>query len=413
MNQRRKMNMIFAANIVTSVGSGITAFTIPWLIINMDGGERTYGILFIFVSIGMFFLAPYAGILVDRFPRKKILLLCEFIAGILCSVVLIMYLLSGMMSIYLLIILMIVTSIYSSVQIPALLAFTQESFTKDEYKKVNGLMEVQSQSATFISAGLVALLVGRIDLWIIFLVDVASFFVALGILFFIPYKSQLFTKNSTTSKPKMLEDLNSAWSYMKENKALMVLLMCSFVPFIMVLVGNYLNPVYIYSELGANPDIQGYASVIYALSAILGGIAATVLSQRFGDYTSIIITYIVYLVGIIGIILFPTVGIFLCMRLFAGVGNAGSRVLRKNIMMVNIPNNMIGKVNSFFSSMSMLLQAILVGIISLSISGVGALFSFSLIGILMTIGLIVMGTSIIILKKKDITIPINHKEGVR
>lgn len=91
MSQNRKMSLLLLANIISAIGSGISAFTIPWLIINMNEGEKIYGLLFISVTITIFFLSPYIGVIIDNFPRKKILLYCEILAAIIFGVLLTNY----------------------------------------------------------------------------------------------------------------------------------------------------------------------------------------------------------------------------------------------------------------------------------------------------------------------------------
>lgn len=299
----------------------------------------------------------------------------------------------------------IVSSLYNAIQIPTLMAFTQSIFTQKEYKKVNSLMEVQGQTATFLSAGLVALLLGKVDIWLIFLLDIFTFILAFSILLFIPYQNNSTSREAVINedKPilKMYKDIKVALKYIRENTALMIFILCTFLPFIMVITGNYINPVYVYKELEKGPEIVGYSSVIYALSAMTGGVVVAYLSKRFGDYSSTYITYSIFIIGIVGIVMFPFVSAFLLMRVFAGVGNAGTRVLRRNIMMDKIPNEIMGRVNSFINSFSLLMQSIIVGFFSFSIGSFGASTSFITIIFILLIGLILMISSHHYYKRKS------------
>lgn len=391
MSANKKLNLLIVANILSSIGSGISGFTIPWLIIKKPGGSEFYGYLFIGITLLTFFLTPYFGAVIDRFSRKILLLMCELISAIMVTIVIAAYLLINNMNYYLLTILTIVSSLYWAMQIPTLTAFTQEIFTKDKYNKINTAMEVQGQAATFISAGLVGIVVGKVDLWVVFAIDIISSLIAFGLLQFIPYEGR--TKVIGQRKPyksNFSNDLKVCIKYIKSNLALVMFLLCSLTPTIMVLVGNYVNPVYIYKDLNLQPEIQGYASVIYALSAMSGGIIASFLSSKFGNYFSLFMTYTLYLLGMVGIVVFNSVIPFLLLRTFAGVGNSGSRVLRKNIMMQAIPNEIIGRINSLINSFSQLGQSILVGIFSLYIGIIGGRGAFVIIIAIMAIILFVM-----------------------
>ncbi|MBJ6362186.1 MFS transporter [Paenibacillus sp. GCM10012307] len=386
-----KLIHLFGANIVTSIGSGITAFIIPYLIINMHDGAKKFGYLFIAINLLVFFLSPYLGLIVDRYSRKKVLIFCELQNIAATSVLVGCHFIYGSIPFSLLAVQSVLSTIYYSLQFPALMAFTQEIFNKDEFRKINSAIEVQSQAAAFISAGLVGVLIMTLNVVTILMLDMVSSVMAIIWFLFIPYK--LKDKDSSTepkSKKTLRNDVSEAWGYVKNNRYLIIFLMVALFPSIMVLIGNYVNPIFLYTDLNQLPDVQGYSSFIYAFSAMLGGIIASYLAKYMGSFNSIFVTFTLYLIFNLGVYLFPALIPFLALRSLAGIGNSATRVLRKNIMMEHIPNHLIGKVNSIFNSFSLLMQSIIVAFFTFTITNTGARQTFLTVTLILSAGLIFM-----------------------
>ncbi|MFT6686590.1 MAG: DHA3 family macrolide efflux protein-like MFS transporter, partial [Bacteroidia bacterium] len=74
LKNKKALVLLFAANTVSGVSQGISLIAIPWFIANQLGRPGLYGLLFLAVTILTLFWGPYAGILIDRYDRKKVML---------------------------------------------------------------------------------------------------------------------------------------------------------------------------------------------------------------------------------------------------------------------------------------------------------------------------------------------------
>jgi hypothetical protein len=77
---------------------------------------------------------------------------------------------------------------------------------------------------------------------------------------------------------------------------------------------------------------------------------------------------------------FSLVGLFLALKIMLGWGNAGSRVARNTIMMNEVPNEYMGRVNSFFAAVGMLLRVSLIGLFARTVAYTGASVSLFILG---------------------------------
>lgn len=67
------------ANLLSSLGTGLTTFLIPWLLITGKNCEQIYTSISISTTLLIFLLIPTLGTFIDTYSRKRITLLCEFI----------------------------------------------------------------------------------------------------------------------------------------------------------------------------------------------------------------------------------------------------------------------------------------------------------------------------------------------
>src|SRR3954462_12946564 len=72
-----RVQRLFVANTFGSIGSGITIFTVPWLLVHRDGGSEIFRWSTIGTTVVLFLFMPYYGAWVDRESRKKMVLLSE------------------------------------------------------------------------------------------------------------------------------------------------------------------------------------------------------------------------------------------------------------------------------------------------------------------------------------------------
>jgi len=123
----------------------------------------------------MFLLTPSIGSLIDSYSRRKIILILEFSGLLLISLTLASTCWTGNIPSLFLIILLFSQALYDSIKYSAIYAWTQNIFDKVDYSKSKGVMEVQRQVALMFSAGLTALLVGKINIQYILMVDIYTY----------------------------------------------------------------------------------------------------------------------------------------------------------------------------------------------------------------------------------------------
>lgn len=355
----RRMAFIVIANLLSSVGSGITMIGVPWLLVNRPNGDEIYGYATLATTITMFLISPQIGVFIDRFSRKKLLLASEIAGGGITILMAFWGLIAGHYDAWQLIAIYAGASLYYNVHFPAQFAFTQEIFPKDQYKALNSVLEIQNQSASMIAGGLSSLLIDHVDFFWILLVDAGTYLAGFGLFLMIPYaRSRQVPQNASGS---MWSNIAEGFRYLKQKPELTVFFFCALIPFLCVMAGNYLYPVYISTVLRGGANVLGASEMIYAIGAVLAGLTVPLLVRKLGSYGSALVTFIAFAVSVLFIYAMPLIGIYLSAKIINGWGNAGTRVARNIVMMESVPNHLIGRVNSFFNAMGMGVRVLLIG----------------------------------------------------
>ncbi|MBL0386526.1 MFS transporter [Tumebacillus sp. ITR2] len=394
----RRMLYLILANILSSIGSGITMLGVPWLLVNRAGGDEIFGYMTLFTTLILFVVSPYIGVLIDRFSRKKILLTSEVIGGSIVLAMALWGLWTGEFATWQLITTYFGGSLYYSLHFTTQFAFTQEIFSREQYQMLNGVMEVQNQTASMIAGALSSVLLDRIDLSTILLFDASTY--AIGFLLFlgIPYVPAV---RAGIARVSVWRNIAEGFQYLREKPVLTVFLICSLMTFLVLMAGNYLFPIYVTQELHAGADVLGLADMCYAIGAILAGISIPVLVGRLGPFRSIVLTFTSYTVAILLIGFYPLTWLYMALKLVLGWGNAGTRVARNTVMMELVPNPLMGRVNSFFNAFGMGTRVLLLAIFTRTIAYTGSAMSFVICGVLLLLCFVgvLAGRKLFVVKK--------------
>lgn len=98
-------------------------------------------------------------------------------------------------------------SLYYTIFYPTMFALNQELFTKNQYKSLNGTMEVQGQLSSMIAGALASILLLKWDLHYILLLDTLSYGAAIYFYMKLPYVRLTIEKTGKVVKSQASEGL--------------------------------------------------------------------------------------------------------------------------------------------------------------------------------------------------------------
>lgn len=382
-----RIRRLLLANITGSIGSGVTIFAVPWLLVQQPGGNAAYGTVTLVTTVALFLFMPYYGVWVDHHSRKTMLLGSELFGFFAMVAMAVIGAATGHYALWQLGAIYFCGMLYYTLHFPAKFAFLQQVFDKSQYQSLMGLMEIQGQTAMMIAGGLGAILVEHVSLTTILLFDAATYLFSFMITSTIPYQS---THLDETDAPRVSawQAIGEGWQWLRDRPRLTVFFAASLMPFIAIMVGNYLFPIYIAQTLQAGAWAFGAGEIVFALGAILAGVLLPRLIAQHSARNTVPATIAVFAVGTALLVLFPSTTLYLVAALLLGFGNAGSRVARSAAMLHLIDNKVMGRVGSFFHAYDRVLRTALTSAVIAIVAAGGARPAFALLLLLVLLSLV-------------------------
>ena len=85
--QQRGMKLLFAANLVSMIGSGMNAAAVIWYILQATHSEVSLGLLVALQTLPSLLLLPFTGVVIDREDRRHLVMWLDVARGLVVLVV--------------------------------------------------------------------------------------------------------------------------------------------------------------------------------------------------------------------------------------------------------------------------------------------------------------------------------------
>jgi len=224
-------------------------------------------------QIPTFFLAPFAGVVVDRWNRHRILVITQVLA-MLQSLALAFLALTGVINIWHIIFLCLFQGFINALSMPTLQAFVKEIVEKqDDLGNAIALNSSLISSARLIGPAIGGLLLATVGAGMCFLIDGISYIGVLAALLAMKLAPRKQATQTTPPWQRLKEGFTYAFGFPPIRS---VLLMMSLLGF-MGLPYTVLTPIFATKILNGGPETLGFLMAGSALGAL---IASIYLSSR-------------------------------------------------------------------------------------------------------------------------------------
>jgi MFS family permease len=374
-----KARLILIANFLLVVGAGVTFMAVPWLLIQKPNGNAVLGYSNAGVTFLVLLLLPYFGKIVDRYSRKRVVLVYLGSAIILDASIVAIILGDGSTRVWELLAVFCFGSLGASVYYPAQFALSQEVISPNLYESLSGAIEVQWQAGSMLAGALGAWLIAICPFWAVLCIDATAYLAAFLLIWRLRYQPARQTTMAPASAWAMLIE---GLQYLRGRPRLSVVMLASFLPFVAIMVGNFLSPIFVREVLHQGPQVYGIGEVSYAVGATVAGLTIPAINARIGLVPTLLCTIAVYGLAASLNPMAPLVLVFLVSYTLQGWGNAGSRVARTILVLKTVPNGVVGRVNLFYSAFERMLRSCALALVTVMLPGWGAANSYWVLAII-------------------------------
>jgi len=217
-----------------------------------------------------FFLSPFAGVWVDRYSRKLLIIISD--SGIaIATLILAILFISGFDMLWLLFVVSAVRALGTAVQMPAVGAFIPQLVPQDQLTRVNGANTSIQSLIMLVSPMLSAALLTLASIEIIFFIDVIT--ASLAVMILIGFlRVPLHAKALQKSDIGYFRDMYAGYIYIRHGDYLKKLFLFCACYFILVAPVAFLTPLQVTRSFGADVWRLTAIEVSFSLGMMLGGL---------------------------------------------------------------------------------------------------------------------------------------------
>ncbi|MBI1881325.1 MAG: MFS transporter [Chloroflexi bacterium] len=213
---------LWLANLVSKLGDWLGIIALNLYVFDLTGSATALAGLLAVESIPALLISPMAGVVVDRFSRRRIMLVANLAAALMFGL---LPLTSALWQIYVLALLWRLTLSFME---PAERALLPDLVGKDKVLPANSALSAVNYLALIIGPAIAGFLVAASSAAVAFWADAASFVIA--VLFITRISGEIpRTRAENSAAPGWLDDLKLGLCYAFTNQALRVLLVTTFV----------------------------------------------------------------------------------------------------------------------------------------------------------------------------------------
>lgn len=383
--RKPSFTFMWLAELISGMGSALTTLASSLLVYRVAGTALSVGLMLIATSAPTILVGLLAGVFVDRYDRKTILVASDFLrAGLIALIPLLVRF--NIVWIYIIVAL---SSAVNQFGDAAQASVLPELASEDDLSAANSLMTVSEHLATtigFAAAGIIS----TIDVNMAFYINAVSFAVS-GILMVITHIPPLPPVTDTSVKA-IITNLNSGFKTVRDVPILKSLFAIISPVFLIFGLQYALWVPFALKILGGNDFQFGLLESIDAVGVVAGSLLMAALADRIREGQWLALSFVFMALAGVGYSFSGTMSIAILLIGLAGFMNAPSFIGRLLVIQRATPREMRGRVNSSFFVVrdSMF-------VIGMLLAGLGDFVSVRLLYFVGSIGTLAAGVAILLI----------------
>jgi CRP-like cAMP-binding protein len=340
--RKRDFRLMWTAQLVSTIGSSLTDLAAAILVFRLTNSALAVGLTLIVTAVPTLLVGLVAGVFVDRFDRKRILLASDLFRGLLVLTIPFMWPRFGILGIYAVLFLAATVRQFFD---PAWESVLPEIASEEELTSANSFLSISSFGSTavgFAGAGLLA----SVDIDLPFYIDAATFLFSFALVYFV--RVGKLAVPEVTSIRVVIANLGEGARTLWQIPILRSLLLAGLPVFLSFGLWNVLLLPMAIRELGATEFEYGLQEGLTSIGFVAAALLMAKYANRLPEGQWLVFS--ICSMGLVGVLYgrAPNIDIAIILVLISGFLNAPSSIARRTILQRNTPREMRGRVFSAF-----------------------------------------------------------------
>jgi MFS family permease len=270
----RTFFVVWSGQVVSLLGSGLTTFALGVWVYERTGSVTQFSLILLVTVVPSIVMAPFAGVLVDRWDRRWAMILSDAGAAA-ATLAIVVLLVVGSLEVWYLYPILTFASLSRSLQLPAYTAATTLLVPREHYGRAAGLVQMGQALSGTLSPVVAGFLMAVIYLRGVILIDLLTFMLAVLTLLVVRVPRPPAT-TPAAAKLSVFRQAGFGFSYILERRGLLALLgFFAVVNFSLAVIQALITPMILEFS---TPQKLGTALSVGALGMLVG----TVLLSAWG-----------------------------------------------------------------------------------------------------------------------------------
>jgi len=343
--RHRNFRLYFWGQSISLAGTWMTRLATSWLVYRLTGSTFLLGAVTFAGQIPTFLLGPLAGVWLDRWERRRVLLVTQFLAAAQ-SLLLAGLTLSGRITIPEIVALSICQGLINAFDVPARQSFlVQMVGGRDDLSNAIALNSTMVNGARLLGPALAGLTVAAVGEGYCFLIDGLSYFAVIASLAAMRLDPHIQGK----APPSMLVQLREGWTYVSTFAPIRtVMILFALISFMGIPYG-ILMPVFADKILHGGPHTLGFLMGVSGVGAGLATVSLALRKSVHGLYQVIPLGSALMGAGLIAFSFSRSLWLSLALMGLTGFGMMQSYAASNTVIQTIVENDKRGRVMSYWT----------------------------------------------------------------
>jgi len=343
--RHRNYRLFFSGQSVSLVGTWITRVATSWLVYRLTGSELLLGVVGFCGQIPTMVLAPFAGVLVDRWDRHRLLVITQA-GSMVQSFVLAVLTLRHEISVPWLLGLQIVQGVINAFDTPARQAFVVE-MVEDRADLANAIALNSSMvnGSRIIGPSIGGLLIAAVGEGWCFMADAISYVFVIASLLLM----RLPAARPARVEARVLEELRVGYRYVRESAPIRTALVVLAIVSTMAMPYSVLMPAFAAEVLHGGPNTLGLLMTASGVGALAGGLYLASRQSVVGLGRVAAYSTLIFGASLIAFAFTTSMWLAMIVLPFVGAGFMVEMAATNTVLQTLVTDDLRGRVMAFYT----------------------------------------------------------------
>ena len=349
--KNRTFLLLFLGNTISLIGFGFNLVGVSWLVLEVTGSELALGKLMAMATVPGVVLALFAGIIIDKVNRKWLLVVLDLFRMVVVSTFVIL-LIQDRFSMTALFITVLLMGTGSSLFWPTAQAFVQELVSAKDYFHANALLSASYQAGSILGAGIGGVVVHFYGVPTALAFNALTHLISALLISAAPFKRQVVHHEVES----ILQSVSKGFIYFREKVGVLILGLTTILADVAIWGALSVLTITISKEVFlAGSWGYGLMEGFYGVGALISTVAVGYMTRFLGRDRALLLCYVV--AGVMCLFVPIAISIYLAAvaYFFMGLHNNAARICVRTIFMEQIPNKIMGRVQTILGVYTRLL----------------------------------------------------------